>query len=44
MMKWDYLKFKIQRFSHKYSKTKASFERAKRLELEKKIQFLEPVG
>ena len=41
MMKWDYLKFKIQRFSNKYSKTKASFERAKRLELEKKIQFLE---
>ena len=41
MMKWDYLKFKIQRFSHKYSKTKASFERAKRLELEKNIKFLE---
>ena len=41
MIKWDYLKFKIQRFSKKYSKNKASAERAKRLELEKRIQFLE---
>ena len=44
MTQWDYLKFKIQRFSKKYSKSKASFERARRLELEKKIEILEQVN
>ena len=42
--RWDYLKFKIRRFSQKYSKMKAKTERSKRIELEKKLQNLEQIG
>ena len=41
---WDFLKFKIRRFSQRYSKSKAQRERKERNRLEKLIQEFELMG
>ena len=40
-VKWEFLKFKILQFTQSYSKTKATRTKAKRLNLEKKVEMLE---